>query len=222
MAIAFDASSIRTQDSGGGTTSTWSHTCTGSDRILFVGVTVGTGMTVSGVTYNGVSMTQVATLALGGAVFNNGYIFRLVAPATGANNIVVTASADTFIYAAATSYTGVDQTTPIDVSGTNSTTGTSLGLSLTTTKDNDWLVGFWYYGSSDDDFTAGSNTLIRQEDAPAGIWYAMAVTNSAQTPAGSKTITLTSANSRLQGVVGAAFMPVQSSVQPAIFMGCNF
>lgn len=219
MAIAFDASSIRTQDSGGGATSTWAHTCTGSNRILFVGVTVGAGKTVSGVTYNAVAMTQVNTLALAGTTFDNGYLFRLVAPATGANNIVVTASADTFIYAAATSYNNVDQTTPIDVQGTNSATATSLGLSLTTTKNNDWLVGFWYYGTTDDNFTAGANTLIRQEDAAPGIWYAMGDTNSDQTPAGSKTITLTSANSRLQGVVGAAFMPTQAVAVDALMFG---
>lgn len=222
FAIAFDASSLRTQDSGGGTTSTWAHTCTGSDGLLLVGTAIGTGKTASGVTYNAVSATQAVTLASGGLTFDNGYLFRLVAPATGANNIVVTVSADTFIYSAATSYSGVDQTSPIDATGTNSTTGTSVSVSITTTVDNDWLAGFWWEATTDDDvaWTAGANTTIRQQDADPGRWYAIGDTNSAQTPTGSKTISASKSISLLLAVVGVAFSPSTSApvVRPTPFL----
>jgi hypothetical protein len=59
--IAFDAASGGTRFNSAGTSHSWSHTCTGSDRFLVVQVgsfrSAGGGDVVSGVTYNGVSMT---------------------------------------------------------------------------------------------------------------------------------------------------------------------
>ena len=84
-AIAFDAASSAT---GVGVSSlTWAHTTSGADRLLIVGVSFDTG-TVTGVTYAGVPMTSVGntTTAL------KMHMWRLIAPATGANNIVVSFS----------------------------------------------------------------------------------------------------------------------------------
>lgn len=217
MAIALDASSKKSQDAS--TTATWSHTCTGSNLILLVGVEVGAGNTITGVTYNGVSMSQVNLLALGGSTFGNVYVFKLVGPSTGANNIVVTASASTFIYCAATSFTGVDQTTPIDVNTTTSATATSITGTVTTTKDNDWLFGFVSKGDTLPDnptLTAGTNTTIRQTDAFG--WYASCDTNAAQTPAGSHSLTVSSSASGLFGMNVVAIMPVQPTPASSFLM----
>lgn len=219
MAIAIDTSTANVTD--GSATATYAHTCTGSDLVLIVGVMVGTGNTVSGVTYNGVSMTQINTQAIGGATFDNMYLFRLVAPATGSNNVVITASASTFIYSTAASYTGVDQTNPIDVNTTTTATATNLTLTMTTTVDNTWLVGFWGIGedAGDDDFTAGANTTERASDTAPGIWFSSGDTNAAQTPAGSKSINLTNGVSQLKGANGCAIAPaVPVTFIPRIMM----
>ena len=109
MAIAFDAASSA---SGNSVSSlTWSHTCTGADLILIVGVSwFGSARTVSGVTYAGTALTSVGSANSGGQKME---IFRLVAPATGANNVVVTMSSAGETVAGAHSYTGVDSTTPL-------------------------------------------------------------------------------------------------------------
>src|SRR3990167_6515020 len=99
MAIAFDASSDRGDDDG--SPSTWSHTCTGDNRILIVGTMCQAGNTITGVTYAGAAMTQINTQAIGGATFSNQYLFYKVAPATGANDIVVSSSGGSYIYSAA-------------------------------------------------------------------------------------------------------------------------
>ena len=54
---AFDAAGSGPSTSA--TSLTWSHTCAGANRILFVGFL--SNGTVTGVTYNGVAMTQVGS-----------------------------------------------------------------------------------------------------------------------------------------------------------------
>src|SRR2546427_11529933 len=56
-------------------------------------------------------------------------IWKLVTPAPGANNVVVTLSALTNVKAGATSWTNVDQTTPVGTAATN--TGSSNFPSVT-------------------------------------------------------------------------------------------
>lgn len=112
MALAFDAASSFNETTVDGT-STWNHTCSGSDRCLIVGVShfSGAPRTISSVTYNGVAMTS-----LGKNDGNSGVasveLFKLVAPATGSNAILVTFSAAALMIGGGVSFTGADQTTP--------------------------------------------------------------------------------------------------------------
>jgi hypothetical protein len=92
--------------------------------LLVVGVAWvggGTAYTVSGVAYNSVALTK-----LGGVTNGNDRtdIWYLKAPATGNNDVVVTMSGTgiTFVSIIATSYYGVDQTTPLGAM--QSSTGT--------------------------------------------------------------------------------------------------
>src|SRR5216684_143991 len=89
MAIAIDTTSHSNQNSGASLT--WAHTVTaGSNMILDVGVKILNSETCSGVTYNGVSLTQVSSKVQGAVTL---YLFSLVAPATGAaHNIVASFS----------------------------------------------------------------------------------------------------------------------------------
>jgi hypothetical protein len=101
----------------------WSHTCSGNDRLLFVVVGAGSSVVgnrvVTSVTYNGVALTQAWALNGPGWVRNEGWY--LVAPATGANTVVVTYAGNNLQAAAGgVSFTGVNQTTPVDTAATAS------------------------------------------------------------------------------------------------------
>lgn len=82
--LAFDAVTEDLQD---GASITFSHTCTGSDRILYVccGQNANTE-TVTSITYGGVAMTKI----IEGTTSAYAVIYGLVAPATGANDVVIT------------------------------------------------------------------------------------------------------------------------------------
>jgi uncharacterized repeat protein (TIGR01451 family) len=107
-------------------TLTFSHTTTGTNLVLVVGVSLNISgrntTTVNSVTYGGVGLQQA-----GAAITNSNrlsQIFYLVAPATGTNNVVVTLSigggGTIGTVAGATTFAGADQSTPIRTYVTNS------------------------------------------------------------------------------------------------------
>lgn len=108
MAIALDNSQL--QSNSGNSTWTQSHTCNGSDRYLIV--VVG-GPNYSDLKYAGVSMTLLKSEFMSG-VGMYCKIFGLVAPASGANNLVLThpGGAPSEQHIVISSWTGVDQSTP--------------------------------------------------------------------------------------------------------------
>jgi len=88
MAIAYDHSSSALIAPGTTPTLLWSHTCSGSNRLLVVAVAVQGNNPVTGVTYGGVALTQ--ELNLTGANANaQASLWRLVNPAAGTANIIV-------------------------------------------------------------------------------------------------------------------------------------
>lgn len=134
-AVAFDAATTGTV--GGANALTFSHTvgAGGADRLLIVAVSID-NRTVQSVTYGGVAMTNVGTATNGAQISS---MWRLIAPATGANNVVVTLSGGgTDIVAVATSYTGVDQTTPLGTPVT--ATGNSVTASVAVTSATGEIV----------------------------------------------------------------------------------
>ena len=179
MAIAYDAVS-----SGGGVGAgdkTWSHTVTGSNTILVVGVTSYNGDSPT-VTYNGVSMTQA--IARNGSNSLGSRIFYLVNPTTGTNTVSISS-----IYGAvtgtATSYTGAGgigaTANQLPSAGTNPQT-----LAVTTTVNNSWLVGTTVAGSIIT-FAAGTGTTLRAQLVNSGGSYGQNLfdSNGAKTPTGS-------------------------------------
>lgn len=139
MAVTFDAAA--NGQTAFGTTLTYSHTVSGTDRALFVAVVVGGGVAISGVTYNGVAMTAVET---GSTTYR---LFALAAPATGANDVVVTAASAEVIVAVSASYNGVDQVTPYDGVQASATGDGSPSVTVTSATDN-LVVGMSGYGDS--------------------------------------------------------------------------
>jgi hypothetical protein len=116
----------------------WSHTVSGANRLLLVMVQwnqPSNSETVSSVTYGGTALTQVGSnvIAGGSGLDRCTALFRLIAPATGTANIVVTMSAACTFLAGGTSFTGVDQTTPL---GTPQTATTTTAATLQTTTSS--------------------------------------------------------------------------------------
>lgn len=127
MAVAFDAVSSFAHD---GASHTLSHTVTGSNLYLLVGVSLvgSVGRTVTGITYNGVALSSLGNIA--NSVTYRTELWGLVAPATGAHNVVIsTGGPGSTIVAGAISFTGVDQTTP--TSGFATATGNSANPAVT-------------------------------------------------------------------------------------------
>lgn len=136
MAIAFDASPSAVTGSAV-ETKTWAHTCTGSNLILIVGLAFRSTVSSVSVTYNGVAMTSVGDTAAGptGGVV---YMFRLVNPATGANNVVANWTTASNMVGGSMSFTGVSQSDPI---GTPTTaTGTASPATTTVSSATGELV----------------------------------------------------------------------------------
>ena len=151
-AIAFDAT-IQAVVSGSVTSLTYAHTDgSGSNRYIITGTSYADGgATTSGVTYAGTSLTQQAYS--NAFTYGRAYIHDLAAPATGANNVVVTFSQATAAGdrggSGAVTYTGCAQSATKDVTGTASVDpGTLLEVVLATTVANDWIFNTMWWGGS--------------------------------------------------------------------------
>jgi hypothetical protein len=199
-AIGFDNSAFR-ESATNVSSDTFSFTVgSGTNRVLLVAVCYGaTSVTISSVKYATVTMNNIRTDTVAG-VSTLG-LYQLVAPTSGANNIVVTLSGalaggrtiTSLVFAA----TGVDQTSPIDAnnSGTTATSATAWSLALVTGVDNAWLFDAWYTGSLGGGGTIGvgaSQTLIGSTVAGGGgATFGRASYYGPSTPAGSKTMSYT-------------------------------
>ena len=162
--VGFDAaSSYDTDDQYGagnpGNSLTWSHTISGSNRILIVGVSINNsaGQTVlnpGGVTYAGSPLTLIGVGSRANARVEMWY---LVAPATGTNNVVVTLSAGATarFVVGAVSFTNVDQTSPLGTfqSATNNTATASVTV---TSVPGELVVGVLAKRNSNEGATVGA------------------------------------------------------------------
>lgn len=153
MAIAIDATSASTGVSSVSSV-TYSHTVAATNEVIAVSIgartnKANTNNIVSTVTYNGTSCTSQradANIAGDPDTFSaRTAIYTLVNPSTGANNVVVTWTGTvTYGASGASSWTGVDQTTPVDATG--GATGLIIVLSagVTTTVDDCYLIDAVY------------------------------------------------------------------------------
>ncbi len=203
MAIAFDAAS-GTTFAVAASSVTLAHTCSGSDRILFVSGWVNTTAGNLTATYNGVSMTPIATVSSIIKIT----LFYLLAPDTGANNIVVSwDGTPTVLKCAGSSYTGVHQSGQPDSSNTGTDSSSPFDISTTTIADNCWTIAeFGDNGGSA--MTVGSGTTNRAGSGTDNL--VLADSNSAKTPAGSVTLQCTGVSGGLQ--IMASFKPKTSTI----------
>ncbi len=173
-AIAYDTSTSSKASSG--TSVSWSHTTTsGSNLLLVVGVFVEDATAgdraVSSVTYNSVNMTRLVTQDYSGGGMN-AEIWYLVNPSTGANTVNVTLGGTVDdVFAGATTYTGVDQTTPMEsyagLNGYNSPTS----ITIRAYGANSWLYSVIGNASSNSNIDVDSSTTTErweQANFPGG------------------------------------------------------
>lgn len=192
MAIALDTS----VDGGivaGVNTLSYTHTCTGSQLILFVGVRKFAG-DVTGVTYNNVAMTQITTKQDAGTGFI--YLFYIINPTTGANTIKVSATGTGTIRAMSASYTGASQSGQPDNFSTaagNFSSNTLNGASVTTIADNCWTIMFSYSSGTGAAVVGDATTNVLQQ-ASTTLTDALSDSNGVVHPAGSRTMTVRAAN----------------------------
>ena len=162
---------------------------------------------ITGITYNAVSMTLVNS-ARAPANRKFGQWF-LLGPATGSNNVVVTASI-AGILACSGSYNNVKQTGQPDASTTDtSSLTTSIETSITTVADNCWAIHTCHAATSGQAPTAGAGAFVRSNVLSDADLFD---SNSDITPAGSYSMTVqTVANSNWAVVIGS-YAPAQATV----------
>ncbi len=131
------------------TSDSWSHTCTGNDRALIVGISGWDGgSSLSGVTatYNGVSMTKIASTTIAGS--NQVVIWGLLNPASGANTVAISSIPASFdeLGGGSVSLTGVSQR--LTLGATNGAIDGTPSLDLTGVAANDMCVDIMYDGGT--------------------------------------------------------------------------
>lgn len=199
--MPFDAATDLGQTTA--TSLTAAHTCTGSNRILHVGftgdVTDGGADDVSSVTYNAVGMTLVGKLAGAGARWT--YLYILVAPATGSNNVVITCSSSHQISGLALSHTDMLQSGQPNIFGTEDNAGSGIPQTetVTTTVDNCWLVMFGAANNGAVAASTGATLRVKSAWDINGIFDS----NGPKTPAGAHSIAFTGTDAPLASVTSA-------------------
>lgn len=166
---------------------------------------------ITGVTYNGVAMTlQGKHNAAPGSVYWQ-YMWTLAAPASGANNIVVTANASIHIETLAASYTGVSATKCPEASGYTTSATDPFTVSLTTLTNGARVVEV-YSGSSA--LTDSTGFTTRVNDSNGGF---MILGDSGNiSVAGSVSLSLTG-NGTKEGAVVSLGPPVTAGRQSLLF-----
>lgn len=113
-------------------TLTFSHTvATGTNRLLLVGIAVrSSSVTVSSVTYGGTALSQYGSATRSGTSGVRMYLYRLLSPASGTANVVVSLSGTVRVAAGASTFINVDQDAPLGtfVSATGSSSSPTVAV----------------------------------------------------------------------------------------------
>lgn len=182
---------------------------TGVNRALFVGISYrhacfgGCDKTVGSVTYGGQALTQVGVVSYETGSFPvtrhaRVYIYRLVNPPTGANNLVVnwSSSLEQGAVIGAVTYDNVNQSTPTGTFA--SATGTSTTPSVTVTGDTDRLMFGVVGGRTTSNYAVtGGGTQLWSQRPVSG-----ETAGSGQSEPGAASVTLTWSGSNNEWAAG--------------------
>lgn len=208
FAIAFGAAS-GAQNIGAVSTTSVAHTITGSNPLLVSGNHNAVNITTTSVKWNTTqTLVQVATVTQN---TRNTDLYYLKAPTTGSFNVDWVIGAGVTTWSVVTgSYSGVDQSAPLNTSTTGVVVTTTMTLTVTTTVDNCWLIAQMATGGGS--LTVGSGTTFRGTIKVNPDQTTLADSNGAKSPAGSYSLICTDAGGtgNSGGVMGA-FKPAVAS-----------
>lgn len=216
MALAFDA--VASGVGSGVGPFTYSHTCSGSNRALFVKVSYyDSGDSVSAVSYNGAAMTFIS----GSKIANGQYTvewYYLVNPATGSNTVSVTMTGSVFgIGVTSISFTDAHQTTPYGTPVTGTGTSTTPSVSVSSAATEIVLDGIVIvHGGT---LTVGAGQTQRTNEIGGG----GSIKHAASTETGAASTTMSWSNSSSQVWASSAFAvkPVVAGFKAAWARGSN-
>jgi hypothetical protein len=158
----------------------WNHTCTGSNQILVVSTLAQTN-TVTGVTYNSVSMTQLGSAVQNSANSFWAQLWLLIGPTTGTNAVKISASGSIQMSGCSGSWSNLRQSSQPEVATVGGTTQT---LAVTTSADRALvIIGISMNNAA---ATANAQTTARAQDTTNGIL--LGDNGSPQTPPGIVTL----------------------------------
>lgn len=197
MAIAFDSQASVLNSMS------WSHTCSGANRILFVGLVISAASpTVSSMTYGGVAMTQIGSKQEINS--NSAFLYYLLNPASGANTVSYSAGGSPSSYAGfSSSYNGVKQSGQPDAGNGNVVSNSaSITEGVTTVADGCWMV--MMAAASLGTISAGTGAnMVTSIHNNAAIFD----TGGQLTPAGAYTMTLNAGSGSNWPFLVASFSP---------------
>jgi hypothetical protein len=127
MALAHDADSNANSGTAAVASLTWSHTSTGSNLVLIVGLGWTGGSTTMSITHAANAPTGFTARTQDPGATYNSQIWWWVNPTTGAQNIIATPSISASIFGGGASFSGADQTTPVSPLETYAINGSSFG-----------------------------------------------------------------------------------------------
>lgn len=210
FAIAYDSDSGTNASTSATTTLTISYTTSGSDRLIAASAAAnGPSYTTSSITYNSASLTKINERRDSAGPIQG--LWYKAGPTVGTNNLVITNSGSATA-GACISFTGADQTSPLDASSlTTESTTTSYSSSVTVATANCMLVATSRTGSGST-LTGGTNTSIALQPeltyfGGGAIWYSTATVGT-----GSQTLNVTCTSQLFGGATMASFKPVGDMV----------
>lgn len=210
MAISYNTSTT-SRVAGGSATVTLSHTITGSNTILFIGIENQNNGGFSTLTYAGVSFASNLLVSASNSSTSNGYLYYIYAGAQTANIVVTRNTTTASMYVFGASYAGVNQSmswtggSPTDATTSGNGTGSPLTGTLTTLTDNSWTILVCEMDNAG--LVAGTGSTQRQTQQPGYVAWGLFDSNAAKTPAGSTSMSTSG---------GGGYNYVMASFSPAV------
>lgn len=195
-----------------GATYTWTHTCTGSNLMLWLHAglwqdVAGTG-TVGSSSYNSAAVTSYVTKNVTGGAMR-AELWRKLGPSTGANTMSVTVSGNTDDRKfGSSSFTGVDQTTGVDNFNSAEGGASPITVNVTTIADNCWIVdAVANFSTAALTIGAGQTQVFKDSTGSTGMAGSY---EGPKTPAGAVTMSWTKTGTDDWAQVAASFKPAST------------
>lgn len=209
-AVAY-AASVEAGTTLGATSLTKAFDCAGGTSLLvaaFSGDLFAGSDDCTGVTYAGVSLTLAGKLGVASGRYT--YVYYLLSPSAGSNNLVISFTSAHFIGGVMASYSGVgSKDSATTVTANSASAGTTLTTSITPTADNCWtILGEGGYNLTNAAPGAGTGSTFRVATATYGE-TGLFDSGAAITPAASYSMTTTRAGSSANPIIHvlSAFSP---------------